>query len=73
MSKGPVWVVRRTREEFPCERYMVVRRGDGWLYQYADTRAEADALAREANESIGDGKVPCSTDAIVRDERRVGA
>ena len=51
MSK---WKVRRTREEQPCEQFEIVGRRRDWstaLYQYADTRAEADAIAREANES----------------------
>jgi hypothetical protein len=71
-SKKP-WIVRRLYGDPWGGQYMVVRRSDGWVYQYTDTRVEADKAAKEANESIGDGKVPCSTDAIYHNERKAGA
>jgi len=52
MKKPGKWRVTRTHEEWPCEQYRVVRTVDGAVevFQYADTRAEALELARQANE-----------------------
>jgi hypothetical protein len=47
------WRVGRTHEEQPDYQYRVFRRlpdGSAEVYGYADTRQEADELARAANE-----------------------
>jgi hypothetical protein len=50
MKTKALWKVRKTGEESPGEKYSVsATDGSGREYGYADTRAEADAMAAEAN------------------------
>ncbi len=57
MSAHPArWTVARTNESPPDYQYRVIRRladGSVEVYQYADTRAEAAQLARDANGDSG--------------------
>ncbi len=50
--KANKWIVKRTNEESPDYQYRVVRKtADGGyeVYGYTDSRAEAKAVADEAN------------------------
>jgi hypothetical protein len=73
--KAARWVVKRTGEDAPDYAYRIVRRtadGDCEVYQYADTRAEADDLAKEANANLAVASHKYARKATQR-SARVGA